>query len=179
MSLLVCALAELSSRFEDKVVDTTPGATTLDVVVVAPSRNPSNKLDISRSSGSNQLGKNASIVARLPYLWQGKRNYPECNDSGCSQNCSSYERVQQVRYEPIERIEPVGNEREHRRKTTVFMAENKTTPSATTLDVVEIAPHASSSNKLGINQSNRSNLLGKMRSSLQATIKGHGGSRFI
>jgi hypothetical protein len=47
MSLLVCALAELSSRFEGEVVDTTPGATTLEVVIVAPSRNPSNKLDIS------------------------------------------------------------------------------------------------------------------------------------
>jgi hypothetical protein len=71
MSLLVCALSELSSSFEDEVVDTTLGAT-LEVVIVAPSRNPSNKLDISRSSGSDQLGKNVSIVARLPYLWQGK-----------------------------------------------------------------------------------------------------------
>jgi hypothetical protein len=119
MSLLVCALAELSSRFEGEVVDTTPDATT------------------------------------------------------------SYERVQQVRYEPIERIELVGNEREHRRETAVLMAKNETTPSATTLDVVEIAFHASPFNKLGINQSNGSNLLGKMRSSSQATIKGHGGSRFI
>jgi hypothetical protein len=59
------------------------------------------------------------------------------------------------------------------------MAKNETTLSATTLDVVEIAPHASPSNKLGINQSNGSNLLGKMRSSSQATIKGHGGSRFM
>jgi hypothetical protein len=46
MSLLVCPLAKLSSRFQGEVVETTPGATTLKVVMVAPSRNPSNKLDI-------------------------------------------------------------------------------------------------------------------------------------
>jgi hypothetical protein len=45
--------------------------------------------------------------------------------------------------------------------TAVLMAENKATSSATTLGVVEIAPRASPSNKLGINQSNGSNLLGK------------------
>jgi hypothetical protein len=128
---------------------------------VVPSRNPSNKLDISRSSGSNQLGKNASIIAKLPCLWQGERNYPECNNFGRSQNCSSYECVQQVRYEPIERIELVGNEREHRRETAVFMAGNKTTPCATTLDVVEMAPHASPSNKLGINLIERIKFVGK------------------
>jgi hypothetical protein len=70
MSLLVCPLAELSSRFEGEVVDTSRGATILKVVVVAPSRNPSNKLDRTRSSRPNRLGKNASIVARLPCLWQ-------------------------------------------------------------------------------------------------------------
>jgi hypothetical protein len=62
MSLLVCALAELSSRFEGEVVDTTPGATTLEVVVVAPSRNPSNKLDISRSSRSNQHHRETVVL---------------------------------------------------------------------------------------------------------------------
>jgi hypothetical protein len=103
MSLLVCALAELSSRFEGEVVDTTPGATTLEVVVVAPSRNPSNKLDISRSSGSNRLGKKTRASSR-DYRAYGK--------------------------------------------------ENEITLSATTLGVVEIAPHMSASNKLGMNQSN-------------------------
>jgi hypothetical protein len=39
--------------------------------------------------------------------------------------------------------------------------ENETTLSAPTLGVVEIAPYVSTSNKLGINQSNGSNLLGK------------------
>jgi hypothetical protein len=47
-------------------------------------------------------------------------------------------------------------------------------PSATTLGIVDIAPHASPSNKLGINQSNGSILLGKTRSSSQTTVKGHG-----
>jgi hypothetical protein len=50
----------------------------------------------------------------------------------------------------------------------------KIAPSAMTLGVVDIAPYASPSNKLGINQSNGSILLGKMRSLSQTTIKGHG-----
>jgi hypothetical protein len=48
--------------------------------------------------------------------------------------------------------------------TAVLMVENEATPSATTLGVVEIAPPVSPSNKLGINQSNRSNLLGESAS---------------
>jgi hypothetical protein len=128
LSLLVCALVELSSRFKGYVVDTTPGAATLEVVVVAPSRNPSNKLDITRSSRSNQLGKNASVFARLPCLWQGNRNYPECNDSGRSRNRSSYERVQQVRYKRIEQTELVGKGREHHRMAAVLMARNRSYP---------------------------------------------------
>jgi hypothetical protein len=43
-----------------------------------------------------------------------------------------------------------------------------------TLGVVEIAPHVSPSNKLDIVRSNGSNLLEKMRSSSQTTIKAHG-----
>jgi hypothetical protein len=50
----------------------------------------------------------------------------------------------------------------------------KIAPSATAPDVVDIAPYASPSNKLGTNQTNGSTLLGKMRSSSQTTIKGHG-----
>jgi hypothetical protein len=45
--------------------------------------------------------------------------------------------------------------------TATLMAENKATPSATTLGVVKIAPPASPSNKLGINQPNGLNLLEK------------------
>jgi hypothetical protein len=48
------------------------------------------------------------------------------------------------------------------------MAKNETSLSATTLDVFEIAPHASPSNKLGINQSNGSNLFG-MNASIVAS----------
>jgi hypothetical protein len=66
------ALADLSSRLKGKVVNTTPSIPTLEVVVVAPSRNPTNKLAVTRLSRSNLLGKNASIVARLPCLRQRK-----------------------------------------------------------------------------------------------------------
>jgi hypothetical protein len=102
--------------------EATPSATTLGVVEIAPHECASNKLGRNQSSGSNLLGKNASIIAQLPCFWQG-----------------------------------------------VEIA-----LSATTLGIVDIAPYASPSNKLGINQSNGSILLGKMRSSSQTTIKGHG-----
>jgi hypothetical protein len=159
--LLVYALADLSSRLKGEVVDTIPGAATLEVVVVAPSRNPTNKLAITRSSRSNLLGKNVSIIARLPCLWQRKQNYPECTDSGCSRDRFSCERVQQGNYKPIEQIDFVGKGCGHRCETAVLVTEEETISSAMTLDVVAIAPHASSSNKLGINQSNGSILLGK------------------
>jgi hypothetical protein len=94
----------------------------LGVVEITPRVSASNKLGINQSSGSNLLGKNASIITQLPCFWQG-----------------------------------------------VEIA-----PSATTLGIVDIAPYASPSNKLGINQSNGSILLGEMRSSSQTTIKGHG-----
>jgi hypothetical protein len=87
-----------------------PSATTLGVVEIAPHERASNKLGRNQSSGSNLLGKNASIVAQLPCFWQGV----------------------------------------------------KIDPSAMTLGVVDIAPYASPSNKLGINQSNGSILLGKI-----------------
>jgi hypothetical protein len=47
------------------------------------------------------------------------------------------------------------------RDCRAYGKKNEATPSATTLGVVEIAPHVSASNKLGINQSNGSNSLGK------------------
>jgi hypothetical protein len=53
MSVLVCALAVLPSRLKGEVVDTTPGVATLKVVIVVPSRYPTNKLDIARASRSN------------------------------------------------------------------------------------------------------------------------------
>jgi hypothetical protein len=61
-------------------------------VAIAPSRNSSNNLAITRSGRPNLLGKNASIVAELPCLRQRK---------------------------------------------------NEATQSASSLDVVEVAPHMS------------------------------------
>jgi hypothetical protein len=55
---------------------------------------------------------------------------------------------------------------------------NETTLGATTQDIVEVALCASSSNKLGINQSNGSIVLGKMRLLSRATIQGRGGNRY-
>jgi hypothetical protein len=48
----------------------------------------------------------------------------------------------------------------------MFVAKNETTLGATTQDVVEIALHASPSNKLGIHQSNGSILLGKNKTTV-------------
>jgi hypothetical protein len=47
------------------------------------------------------------------------------------------------------------------RDCRTYGREKRSYPSATTLGVVEIAPHVSASNKLGMNQSSGSNLLGK------------------
>jgi hypothetical protein len=95
---------------------------TLGVVEIAPHVSAPNKLGINQSSGSNLLGKNASIITQLPCFRQGI----------------------------------------------------KIALSAMTLGAVEIASYVSASNRLSINQSNGSILLGKMRSSSQTTIKGHG-----
>jgi hypothetical protein len=43
----------------------------------------------------------------------------------------------------------------------MLMVEKETTPSAMTLDVLKIAPHASPSNKLGINLIERIEFVGK------------------
>jgi hypothetical protein len=51
------------------------------------------------------------------------------------------------------------------------LGQDETTLGATTQDVVETALCTSSSNKLGINQSNGSVMLGKMRLLSHATIK--------
>jgi hypothetical protein len=109
-------------------VDTTPGAPTLEVVIVALSRNPTNKLAVTRAGRSNLLGRNASIIVKLPCLWQREQNYPECTDSRCSRDCSLCEHVQQVRHKPIERIESVGKECEHRRATAMLLARSRDCP---------------------------------------------------
>jgi hypothetical protein len=59
------------------------------------------------------------------------------------------------------------------------LGRNETTLGATTLDVVEVALCTSSSNKLGINQSNESIMLGKMQLLSRATIRGRGGNRYV
>jgi hypothetical protein len=59
------------------------------------------------------------------------------------------------------------------------LGRNETTLGATTQDVVEVVLCASSSNKLGINQSNGSIVLGKMRLLSRATIQGRGGNRYV
>jgi hypothetical protein len=122
------ALADPSSRLKGEVVSTAPSAPTLEVVVVALSRNPTNKLAITRSSRSDLLGKNASIIARLPRLWQGKRNYPECTDTRCSRDDSSCEPLQQTGYKQVERIDFVGKEYEHCRAAAVLPARSRNCP---------------------------------------------------
>jgi hypothetical protein len=57
-------------------------------------------------------------------------------------------------------------------------AENGTTLSVTTRDVVKVAHHASLANKLDISQSNGSILLEQMRLLSRATIQGRGGDQF-
>jgi hypothetical protein len=59
------------------------------------------------------------------------------------------------------------------------LGRDETTLGATTQDVVEAALCTSSSNKLGINQSNGSVMLGKMRLLSRATIQGRGGNRYV
>jgi hypothetical protein len=59
------------------------------------------------------------------------------------------------------------------------LGRNETTLGATTQDVIEVALCTSSSNKLGIKQSNGSIMLGKMRLLSRATIQGRGGNRYV
>jgi hypothetical protein len=59
------------------------------------------------------------------------------------------------------------------------LGRDETTLGATTQDVVEASLCSSSSNKLGINQSNGSIMLGKMRLLSRATIQGRGGNRYV
>jgi hypothetical protein len=59
------------------------------------------------------------------------------------------------------------------------LGRDETTLGATMQDVVEAALCTSSSNKLGINQSNGLVMLGKMRLLSRATIQGRGGNRYV
>jgi hypothetical protein len=86
---------------------TTPSATTLDVVEVAPHMSTLHKLGRTRTDGSNLLRASAGITAGLPCFWQ-KRNYPECGHSRCSRGGSSCEPFQRIGCKPVERIDFVG-----------------------------------------------------------------------
>jgi hypothetical protein len=72
----VYALAELSSRFKGEVVDTALSAMTLEAVVVAPSRNPTNKLAITRSSRSNLFKKEHEHRHEIAVLMAKKMKLP-------------------------------------------------------------------------------------------------------
>jgi hypothetical protein len=59
-----------------------------------------------------------------------------------------------------------------------FFGKNKTVLSATTQDVADVALYASRSNILGVDQSNGSTVLEKVRLLSHATIEGRGGTRY-
>jgi hypothetical protein len=59
------------------------------------------------------------------------------------------------------------------------LGRNETILGAPSQDVVEVALCTSSPNKLGINQSNESIMLGKMQLLSRAAIQGHGGNRYV
>jgi hypothetical protein len=86
---------------------TTPSAPTLGVVEVAPHTSALLELGKNRTDGSNSLGADAGIAVTLLSLRQ-ERNYPELNDSGCSQGSSLREPIQQAGYKPVERIDLLG-----------------------------------------------------------------------
>jgi hypothetical protein len=56
------------------------------------------------------------------------RNCSECNDSGRSRHSSLCEPIQQVRYKPIEWIDLVGKECEHRRAAAMLLARSQNYP---------------------------------------------------
>jgi hypothetical protein len=62
--------------------EATPSAMTLGVVEIATHERVSNKLGRNQSSGSNLLGKNASIIAQLPCFWQGVEIAPSATTLG-------------------------------------------------------------------------------------------------
>jgi hypothetical protein len=75
-------ISGVPSAFISQVVDTTLGATTLELVDIAPHVSPSNKLDRIRSSGSNLLGKTRSPSQRLSCSWQEVETTPSAATLG-------------------------------------------------------------------------------------------------
>jgi hypothetical protein len=152
----------------------TPSATTLDVVEIAPHERASNNLGRNQSSGSNLLGKNASIVAQLPCFWQGVEIATSANTLGVVDIAPYASPSNKLGINQSNGSILSGKNANIVAQLPCLRQGVEIAPSATTLGVVNIAPYASPSNNLGINQLNGSILLGKMRSSSQTTIKGHG-----
>jgi hypothetical protein len=154
--------------------EATPSATTLGVVEITPHVSASNKLGINQSSGSNLLGKNANTVAQLPCLRQGVEIAPSTTTLGVVDIAPYASPSNKLGINQLNGSILLGKNVSIIAQLPCFWQGVEIAPSAMTLGLVDIAPYASPSNKLGINQSNGSILLGKMRSSSQTTIKGHG-----
>jgi hypothetical protein len=75
-------ISGLPSTFIGQVVDTTPGATTMELVNIAPHVSPSNKLNKIQPSGSNLLGKMRSSSQRLSCSWQEVETTPSAATLG-------------------------------------------------------------------------------------------------
>jgi hypothetical protein len=154
--------------------EATTSATTLGVIKIASHERASNKLGRNQSSGSNLLEKNVSIVAQLPCFWQGVEIAPSAMTLGVVDIAPYASPSNKLGINQSNGSILLGKNASIVAQLPCFWQGVEITPSTTTLGVVDIAPYASPSNKLGINQPNGSILLGKMRSSSQMTIKGHG-----
>jgi hypothetical protein len=120
------------------------------------------------------LGKNASIVAQLPCFRQGVEIAPSATTLGVVDIAPYASPSNKLGINKSNGSILLGKNASIIVQLPCFWQGVEIAPSAMTLGVVDIAPYASQFNKLGINQSNGSILLGKMRSSSQTTIKGHG-----
>jgi hypothetical protein len=154
--------------------EATPSATPLGVVEIAPHVSASNKLGINQSSGSKLLGKNTNTVAQLPCLRQGVEIAPSATTLGVVDIALYASPSNKLGINQSNGSILLGKNVNIVAQLPCLRQGVEIAPSATTLGVVDIAPYASPSNKLGINQSNGSILLGKMRSSSHTTIKGYG-----
>jgi hypothetical protein len=141
--------------------EATPSATTLGIVEIAPHERASNKLGRNQSSESNLLGKNASIIAQLPCFWQRVEIAPSATTLGIVVIAPYASPSNKLGINQSNESILLGKNVSIIVQLPCFWQGVKIAPSATTLGVVDIAPYASPSNKLGINQSNGSILLGK------------------
>jgi hypothetical protein len=121
---------------------------TLEVVEIAPHRNPSNKLDIIRSSRSNQLGKNTIIITRLSCLWQEVETTPSATTLGVVEIAPDVSPSKKLDKIQSSGSNLLGRKRSSSQRLSCAWQEVETTPSPATLRVVDIAPRVSPSNKL-------------------------------